>query len=52
VVCVACGAVDDIRLSNAVEAALQRLVGEVTKSAAFVAEGHSLEIEGRCRRCA
>lgn len=51
-VCVACGAVDDVRLSDAVEAALERLVGEVTQSAAFAAEGHSLEIEGRCRRCA
>lgn len=51
-VCGVCGAVDDIRLSDAVEAALQRLVCEITESTEFVAEGHSLEIEGRCQRCA
>jgi Fur family transcriptional regulator, ferric uptake regulator len=51
-VCVVCGAVDDIRLPDRVEAALEGLVAEVTDSAAFAAAGHSLEIEGRCRRCA
>lgn len=50
-VCVECGTVDDIRLPDTVEAALERLVAEVADSAAFSSQAHSLEIEGRCPRC-
>ena len=50
-VCVDCGAVDDIHLTHASETALESLVANITQVTAFSAVGHSLEIEGRCTRC-
>ncbi len=50
-VCVACGAVDDVRLPDVLEASLQGLVADITDAVGFAAVGHSLEIEGTCRRC-
>lgn len=51
-VCVDCGAVDDIRLTGDQEGALEALVGQVTAAAGFQGSGHVLEIDGRCPRCA
>lgn len=51
-VCIDCGAVDDIHLSPALEDRLEQVVTGVIREAGFVAGGHSLEIDGRCARCA
>jgi len=50
-VCVDCGAVDDVHLSPGMEDTLEAVVRSVTSDASFEAAGHSLEIEGRCGRC-
>lgn len=50
-VCVECGAVEDIQLPEGLEAELERLVGKVSGLASFSAHGHSLEVDGRCARC-
>jgi Fur family transcriptional regulator, ferric uptake regulator len=50
-VCVECGAVEDIELPERLEVQLERLVGQVSESFSFSAGGHSLEVDGRCARC-
>lgn len=50
-VCVACGAVDDIELSPALETQLEQLVGRVAAQGSFQVTGHALEIDGRCPTC-
>lgn len=50
-VCIGCGAVEDIELPKRLEERLERLVGEVTALSSFSAGGHSLEVDGRCARC-
>lgn len=51
-VCISCGAVEDIELPRSLESQLERLVGEVSEMSAFSASGHSLEVDGLCTRCA
>lgn len=51
-VCINCGAVEDIELPQSLESQLERLVGQVSKMSAFSARGHSLEVDGHCTRCA
>ena len=51
-VCVKCGAVEDIALPKVMERQLERLVGEVSGLSSFSATGHSLEVDGHCPRCA
>jgi Fur family ferric uptake transcriptional regulator len=51
-VCIDCGAVEDIALPSGLESQLERLVGRVSKISAFTSTGHSLEVDGRCTRCA
>jgi Fur family ferric uptake transcriptional regulator len=51
-VCVECGAVEDIALPKDMERQLERLVGEVSELSSFSASGHSLEVDGHCPRCA
>jgi Fe2+ or Zn2+ uptake regulation protein len=51
-VCIKCGGVEDIELPQDLETRLERLVGQVSDMSAFSASGHSLEVEGRCTRCA
>lgn len=51
-VCRTCGAVEDVALPSPLEAQLERLVGQVSRLSAFRASGHSLEVDGRCARCA
>lgn len=51
-VCINCGAVDDIHLPHDIESALEDVVASATTSASFRAIGHTLEIDGRCSRCA
>jgi Fe2+ or Zn2+ uptake regulation protein len=51
-VCIGCGAVEDIELPPKLELQLERLVGQVSGLSSFSASGHSLEVVGRCARCA
>ncbi|MFZ0626909.1 MAG: Fur family transcriptional regulator [Acidimicrobiia bacterium] len=51
-VCVECGAVEDIKLPAALEEQLEGVVGRVSELSRFEASGHSLEVDGRCARCA
>ena len=50
-VCVACGAVDDITLPLDLETTLEGLIDDVAALGSFTATGHTLEIEGRCEAC-
>ena len=50
-VCIECGAVEDIELPEGLELELERLVGQVSVLASFSAGGHSLEVDGCCVRC-
>ncbi len=51
-VCVSCGTVADVAVSPADERRMQGLVGAIADRVGFEPGGHSLEIEGRCGRCA
>lgn len=50
-VCVDCGTVDDVELSEDLEATLEEVVRRVSRSADFTAAGHTLEIDGLCNTC-
>ncbi len=50
--CTTCGAVDDIHLFVEAEAALEVLVAAIGAQTTFAPTSHSLDIEGRCSRCA
>jgi Fe2+ or Zn2+ uptake regulation protein len=51
-ICIDCGAVEDVALPESSEDEVRRLVTDIGKRSAFATTGHSLEIEGRCARCA
>ena len=51
-VCLICGTVEDIELSADMESRLEQVVETVTKQLSFDATGHTLEVHGRCSRCA
>lgn len=51
-VCLDCGAVEDVTLPDNVEAEMDRIVRDIGGLTRFEAVNHSLEIEGRCARCA
>jgi Fur family ferric uptake transcriptional regulator len=51
-VCIKCGAVEDIALPKIMESQLERLVTRVSELSSFSASGHSLEVDGHCTRCA
>lgn len=51
-VCIDCGAVDDIDVPQTYENQVRQLVDDIGSMASFAATGHALEIEGRCARCA
>lgn len=50
-VCLECGAVDDVELPDDIEVRISALVEEVGSLTTFSPTDHSLEIEGRCARC-
>ncbi|MGA7097948.1 MAG: Fur family transcriptional regulator [Acidimicrobiia bacterium] len=50
-VCVECGAVEDIKLPADLEEQLEGVVARVSELSKFEALGHSLEVDGRCARC-
>lgn len=51
-VCIDCGAVEDVEIHRRQEAQVLQLVKGISEAASFVAVKHALEIEGRCARCA
>ena len=51
-VCIDCGAVDDIDVPAEQEEEVRRAVEGISAYASFAPRGHVLEIEGRCARCA
>ncbi len=51
-VCICCGSVQDIEVSDDVEQRLLEIVHDVAGSAAFSQLNHALEIEGHCSQCA
>lgn len=51
-VCVICGAVEDVAVPAVEEQDLESMVVEIADRAGFSAANHVLEIEGRCARCA
>lgn len=51
-ICVDCGAVEDVAIDEGSEEQVRRLVADIGRQASFTAMGHVLEIEGRCSRCA
>ena len=50
-VCIHCGAVEDVDVGAAHEAALGELADRVAASRGFTALGHRIDIEGLCGRC-
>ena len=51
-VCLVCGAVEDVEIPPDREADVRGLVDAIAAEARFTALGHAFEIEGRCGRCA
>ena len=50
-VCVDCGAVDDVKLPAEYEKRVQTIVADIGSLASFTPIDHTLEVEGRCARC-
>lgn len=50
-VCIECGAVEDVVVPEEHEATVEKLVDTIATSAGFTATNHALEIDGRCSRC-
>jgi Fur family ferric uptake transcriptional regulator len=51
VICVVCGAVEDIDIPSSHEAQIRHLVTEIAALIEFTPLDHTLEIEGRCAKC-
>lgn len=51
-VCLECGAVEDVMVTEQHERKVEEVVTEISSRASFVPFSHALEIEGRCSRCA
>lgn len=51
-ICIACGTVEDITLPEPMEQEMDRMVDGIGSLTRFETLNHSLEIEGRCQRCA
>lgn len=50
-VCINCGAVEDVELSDRNEKELQRLASTMATGAGYELTGHNLEVEGVCEEC-
>lgn len=50
-VCLDCGAVEDIEITDELEEDLQGIVARIGTRLEFSPTNHALEIEGRCARC-
>lgn len=51
-ICGTCGRVDDFTVPNDLEVALDAALADAARDAGFAAEGHRLDLVGRCARCA
>lgn len=51
-ICVQCGAVEDIAIPQSREAQVRDLVADIGSLVSFTPMSHALEIEGRCSKCA
>lgn len=51
-VCIDCGSVEDLEVTNEHERRVRALVEEIAATASLQPVDHTLEIEGRCGRCA
>ncbi len=51
-VCVDCGAVEDITIPERLEGRVEAVVSEIGTIASFRATNHALEVEGLCVNCA
>lgn len=51
-ICIVCGTVDDVEVSEPHERDVERIVKEISADMTFSPVSHALEIEGRCWRCA
>jgi Fur family ferric uptake transcriptional regulator len=51
-VCVQCGAVEDVIVPKGKEVGIRELVDTLARDSGFMPLDHVLEIEGRCSRCA
>lgn len=51
-VCIECGSVEDVEVSEEHETEVERIVKEISAATTFTPFSHALEIEGRCARCA
>ncbi|MGA7271249.1 MAG: Fur family transcriptional regulator [Acidimicrobiia bacterium] len=51
VVCIDCGSVEDVQLSEGQERELERLASAVAIEAGYELTGHNLDVEGLCRKC-
>lgn len=50
-VCASCGSIEDVELDAALERALDRAFDALAAARGFVAEGHRIDLHGRCRSC-
>ena len=50
-VCVACGAIEDVRLDDDVEALVDQSLAEAASRAGFTPLRHSLDLHGHCSDC-
>lgn len=51
-ICVACGALEDVRLDDEVEERVDRGLTEIADQAGFTPLRHSLDLHGYCADCA
>ncbi len=50
-ICIDCGAIEDVRLDDDVEALVDRSLAEAASRAGFAPLRHSLDLHGYCSRC-
>ena len=50
-ICIGCGAIEDVRLDDAVEAIVDRSLAEAASRAGFAPLRHSLDLHGHCSDC-
>lgn len=50
-VCIECGAVEDIVVTHEDERAVETIVNSIASATSFTPSNHALEIEGTCERC-
>lgn len=50
-ICIDCGAIEDVRLDDDVEELVDRSLAEAAHRAGFTPQRHSLDLHGHCPRC-